>query len=106
MAGAVLWSAGPPESLASFGDGGGAHASSSFGAAVLAPPTNLVATPGCNLLQPKVTLSWTPSASAWADGQEVGRAASAGGTLTIVASGLAPSATGHTATGLATNPTD
>jgi signal peptidase len=53
----------------------------------LAAPTNVAAVGGCRsvILGPKVALTWTPTASAYATGYEVRRATSAGGPYTLVA---------------------
>lgn len=61
-------------------------ASSNFAAAVLAPPTSPAAAVWtCTLLQPSIRVTWTATASTWADGYEVGRSLFSGGPYTYTA---------------------
>lgn len=62
----------------------------SFAAATLLAPTDLGATPGCDLvlLDPKVDLAWTASASPKGDGYKVLRSTTSGGPYAEVGSVL------------------
>ena len=57
--------------------------SNSVSTATLQPPTGLTATAGCQLLAPKITLSWTATTSAYADGYDVYRSTTNGGPYTL-----------------------
>lgn len=81
-----------------------ASASASFSAAVLAPPTNVAtSTPTCLATGYSSQLAWTASASTWLDGYEVAMGTLSGGPYTVVArpTGVSPTATSRTLSGLA-----
>lgn len=79
---ALLVAVGAP-TLASYADS--AIARSTLSTTQLAAPTGLSATPGCNGLSAKVTLSWTATSSTYATGYDVYRAVGAGSS-TLLAS--------------------
>lgn len=59
--------------------------SNAFSTAALQPPTGLSATAGCQLLAPKITLTWTATTSTFADGYDVYRSTTNGGPYTQIA---------------------
>ncbi len=65
-------------SSALFTDAPGVGANA-FSTATLQPPTGLSATAGCQFLAPRITLNWTATASAFADGYDVYRGTTSGG---------------------------
>jgi len=62
-----------------------AEAESTFSSDTLEPPTNpATSTAGCLLTRPQIRVSWTATASEWADGYEVGKSLFSGGPYTFV----------------------
>ena len=57
----------------------------SFSSATLQPPTGLAATAGCQFLAPRITLTWTATTSAFADGYDVYRSTTNGGPYSLIA---------------------
>lgn len=62
------------------------HASATYWTATLAPPNNPATTAGaCRLLvDDQIIVSWTATASTWADGYEVARSTTSGGPYTVI----------------------
>ena len=58
--------------------------SNAFTTSQLQPPTGLSATAGCQLLAPKITLSWTATTSTFADGYDVYRGTTNGGPYSAI----------------------
>lgn len=77
----VLAAGGPVAHAAFFSQ---ASAGAAFSTDTLAPPSALAGTAQCGLLRYEVALSWSATASTWADGYEVSLASAAGGPYTIV----------------------
>lgn len=76
-------------------------ATTTLGAGVLAPPTNPAATHGpCTPLNASITVSWTPTTSAWADGYEILGSLVATGPFTPVATVNGVGTTSYTVNGL------
>lgn len=73
-------------SVAEAGLGDTFAATTSYGTGVLAPVTGLSAAAGpCSWSGDKTVLTWTASASPWADGYEVARSTASGGPHTVIA---------------------
>lgn len=87
--------------LAQFADGDGA--SHSISTSSLQPPTDPATAHGpcTNGLTASIVVSWTASASTWADGYEVLGSLVPGGPYTTVGTVSGVSTTSHTVTGLA-----
>lgn len=80
----------------------GESASATLSTDTLQPPTNPAASHGpCTLgLVASITVTWTATASMWADGYEVLGSLVAGGPYTLVGTAGGASTTSHTVTGL------
>jgi len=61
-------------------------ASAQYSSALLAPPTNPAAVLGiCTVLtSDQIVLSWTATASTWADGYEIARSTTSGGPYSVI----------------------
>jgi hypothetical protein len=80
--------------------------SNALSTATLQPPTGLSATAGCQLLAPKMTLSWTATTSLFADGYDVYRSTTSGGPYTLITHVSGRTTVTYTDTsGLSTNTT-
>lgn len=80
--------------------------SNAFSTATLQPPTSLSATAGCQLLAPKITLGWTATTSAFADGYDVYRSTTSGGPYSVIAQVSGRTTTSYVdSSGLSTNTT-
>lgn len=77
---------------------GASTATSGFATGVLAAPTNAAASPGtCNVFTgDRIVLSWTATATTSADGYEIARSTTAGGTYTVVATVAGAATTNYT----------
>jgi hypothetical protein len=80
--------------------------SNAFATSQLQPPTGLSATPGCQVLAPKITLDWTATTSAFGDGYDVYRGTASGGPYTSIGHVTGRTTTTYTdASGLSLNTT-
>lgn len=90
---------GANEALAMFVEG--AAATSEFTSDTLAAPTApSAAAAGCELLLPRVQVSWTATSSAWADGYDVSRSGTSGGPYAVVGTVSGQSTTSFLDSGL------
>lgn len=87
---------------------GSASASATIDTAVLAPPTSPSAQDGCTTLVSLavwIDLSWTATASTWADGYRIARSTTSGGPYTVIANVAGQSTTTYRDSGLSLSTT-
>lgn len=101
---AALASAGTGVTLARYTDTASVG-SNTFTTATLQPPTGLGASAGCNLVNPKVTLTWTATTSTYADGYDVYRSTTNGGPYSSIAHVTGRATTTYTDTSVNLNKT-
>jgi hypothetical protein len=70
-----------------------------FTSATLHPPTGLGATAGCQLLAPRITLTWTATTSTFASGYDIYRSTTNGGPYSLLTHLDGPSTTTYVDTG-------